>query len=470
MSKKIRNGLFWALLLSIPTVNVTAQALTLKQAVQTALNNYGTIRAKANYLKASQANVKEVKTEYLPDINFAAQQVYGTANANYGPLAGYKVAPVASSGPVLATQNWNAAFGALYWTNVNWDFFQFGRYKQKTRAAEAIVYQNQSDLDQERFEQSVRVSVAYLNLVAAQKLIISQQKNLDRAVSFQTVVTARARSGLNPGVDSSLADAEVSSARIALTNAIEAKQEQANQLAQLMQVRAPDSNNYTLDSAFVNNIPASLNNPPASILNNHPLLKFFQERVAVSNEQAKYLRTLAYPTFSLIGVFQDRGTGFDYNYGVNGNTNNYSPNYFKGAGFETANYLVGVGVYWDFTNTLRVHHQVAAQNFTTAGLQEEYGLVSQELQAQVILSETRIRNALENYREAPVQVKAASDAYIQKETLYKNGLATIVDVTTAAFILNQAETQRDVIDTNVWQALLFKAASTGDFGLFFNQF
>jgi hypothetical protein len=43
-------------------------------------------------------------------------------------------------------------------------------------------------------------------------------------------------------------------------------------------------------------------------------------------------------------------------------------------------------------------------------------------------------------------------------------------VTTAAFILNQAETERDVIDTNVWQALLYKAASTGDFGLFFNEF
>jgi hypothetical protein len=28
----------------------------------------------------------------------------------------------------------------------------------------------------------------------------------------------------------------------------------------------------------------------------------------------------------------------------------------------------------------------------------------------------------------------------------------------------------DVIDTNVWQALLFKAASTGDFGLFINEF
>jgi outer membrane protein TolC len=422
-----------------------------------------------DYVKAAQANVREVRSEYLPDINLAAQQVYGTANSNYGPLAAYKVSPTSSSGPVLATQNWNAAFGALYWTNVNWDFFQFGRYKEKAKAAQAIVNQNQSDLDQEKFEQSIRVSAAFLNLIATQKLILSQQKNLERALTFDTVVTARARSGLNPGVDSSLSHAEVSNARIALTNAIEAEQEQANALAQLMQVRPPDSNNYALDSAFVSRIPASLANPPAQQLNNHPLLKFFQERVNVSNQQAKYLRTLSYPTFSLIGVFQDRGTGFDYNYGVQ-SQNAYTPNYFKGVGFETANYLVGVGVFWNLTSPFRVRQQVAAQNFTTEGLQEEYGLINQELQAQVVLSETKIRNALANSREAPVQVKAAGDAYLQKETLYRNGLATIVDVTTAAFILNQAETQRDVIDTNVWQALLYKAASTGDFTLFYNEF
>ncbi len=104
----------------------------------------------------------------------------------------------------------------------------------------------------------------------------------------------------------------------------------------------------------------------------------------------------------------------------------------RGSGLKRANYLIGVGVTWDITTPLRVHQQVAAQNFTTEGLREEYGLISQELQAQVILSDTKIRNALDNYHEAPIQVKAASDAYIQKETLYKNGLATIVDVTTAA--------------------------------------
>jgi outer membrane protein TolC len=469
MSKQFLRAFSWALLLGWPASQATAQALTLKQAVQTALNNYGTIRAKTDYVKAARANVKEVKNEYLPDLSLAAEQVYGTANSNYGPAIGYKAPSVSSSGPVLPTQNWSAAFGSLYWTNINWDFFQFGRYKQKAQVAQKGLDLNQSDLDQEKFEQSVRVSGAFLNLIAAQQLILSQQANLDRAVSFQTVATARAKSGLNPGVDSSLANAEVSSARIALTNAVEAEQEYANQLAQLMQVRPPDSNNYLLDSGFVSRLPNALNTPPAQPLTSHPLLQFFQQRVLLSDQQAKYLRTLNYPTFSLFGVLQDRGTGFDYNYGAQ-YPNAYTPNYFKGVGFETANYLIGVGVTWDITTPLRVRQQVATQQFTTEGLREEYGLISQELQAQVILSDTKIRNALENFREAPIQVKAAADAYLQKETLYKNGLATIVDVTTAAAILNQAETERDVINTNVWQALLYKAASTGDFALFFNEF
>ena len=469
MAKQILFGLFQVIILAAVAGKANAQVLTMKQAVQNGLNNYGTIRAKANYVKAAQANVREVKREYLPDINFSLSQDYGTVASNYGPYAAYKASPVSSSGPVLATQNWNAAFGALYMTNVNWDFFQFGKYKEKTMVAQRALDLNLGDLDQERFEQSVRVSAAYLNLIAAQKLIASQQKNLDRAVAFQTVVTARAKSGLNPGVDSSLANAEVSSARIALTNAIENEQEQANALAQLMQVAAPDSNNFPLDSAFVTRVPASLNNAPAQPLKNHPLLKYFQERIDISNEQAKYLKTQQYPVFSVFGIGQDRGTGFYSNYGA-GNTSAYTQNYLKGVSFNTGNYLIGVGVFWNLTSPFRIHEQVAAQQWTSAGLQEEYGLISQELQAQTVLADSRIRNALANYKEAPVQVQAASDAYIQKETLYKNGLATIVDVTTAAFILNQAETQRDVIDTNVWQALLFKAASTGDFGLFINEF
>src|SRR5262249_52637146 len=153
--------------IGFPAGQAMAQTLTLKQAVQAALNNYGTIRAKANYVKAARANVREVKNEYLPDLSLAAEQAYGTVNSSFGPLIGYKAPSASSSGPTFPTQNWTAAFGSLYWTNINWDFFQFGRYKQKAQVAQKGLDLNQSDLDQEKFEQSVRVAGAYLNLLAA---------------------------------------------------------------------------------------------------------------------------------------------------------------------------------------------------------------------------------------------------------------------------------------------------------------
>jgi len=85
------------------------------------------------------------------------------------------------------------------------------------------------------------------------------------------------------------------------------------------------------------------------------------------------------------------------------------------------------------------------------------------------LADQRIVNSLQSYREVPVQYKAASDAYLQKTVLYKNGLTNIVDVQQALYALNKAETDLSIAYINVWQALLLKSASSGDFDLFLNQ-
>ena len=79
-------------------------------------------------------------------------------------------------------------------------------------------------------------------------------------------------------------------------------------------------------------------------------------------------------------------------------------------------------------------------------------------------------NALKNYREVPEEVKAATDAYHQKFALYQNGLSNIVDFTQALYVLNRAEVDNYIVKNNVWQAVLYKAAATGDFGIFINNF
>lgn len=439
--------------------------LTIKEAEQIALANYGSIKAKTNQLNAAKANLTESKTEYLPDLTLSGQQDYGTVNSQYGPLYAFKGQGLASSGPALGSQNWNAAFGSFYISTVNWDFFSFGKAKEKVKVQKNVVNLNETDLAQEQFQHEVRVASTYLNLLAAQQLSKAGQDNLNRAIDLQKVVVARVKNGLNPGVDSSQANAEVANAKIALTNAQEVEQEQGNLLAQFLGVQPQ---NFTLDSVTIARAPANADPQSQISLENHPTLRFYKNLINVSDEQTKYLKTFNYPTFSLVGSFDARGTGFNQGYG--GNQSLYTSNYGTGIDPSRYNYLFGIGITWNITTPLRVHYQVKAQKYTSAQYQDEYDLVNEQLRDQSVLAETKISNALKNYNEVPEEVKAATDAYHQKFALYQNGLSNIVDFTQALYVLNRAEVDKYIASNNVWQALLYKAAATGDFGIFINNF
>jgi outer membrane protein TolC len=441
-----------------------AQTLTLKEAVNTALQNYDILQAKSNYVKASQATVQQNVLEYLPNLSVSAQNDYGTVNGQTGPAYGFGGLGVASAGPILNKQNWNAAFGGLYVANINWDFFSFGRIKGRVKVARAILNRDEKDLEQEKFQHEVRVSAAYLNLLAAQRLRISQERNLQRAVTFKNTAVIRAINGLNAGVDSSLAKAEVSSAKIALTKARDLEQEQANRLGILMGISAVD---FKLDTTSITHIPTQFG-PDSTQLSAHPILNYYRQRIQVSNEQIKIYKKSVFPTFSFFGVMQGRGSGFGPAYSLDQSA--YTRSYTEGINPVRGNYLLGIGVAWNLTTIARSRPAVRAQEFISRGLQDEYENVDKQLTAQLELADSKIVNAINNYNEAPVQMKAASDAYLQKNTLYKNGLTTIVDLTQALYLLNRAETDRDIAYTNVWQALLLKSAALGDFNVFMNEF
>jgi outer membrane protein TolC len=447
--------LLFFLLLSTPSF--TQQVLTLKQALETALNNYPSIRAKADYAKASRAATEETRREALPNLIISGQQDYGTVNGQNGPLYGLGYA-VSSSGVPLATQNWQAAFGSLYLANINWDFFAFGRARNKIKAAATYAARDELDRRQEMFEQQIRVAGAYLNLLAAQRLTRSEQYNLDRADTLRAVVTVRAKTGLIAGVDSSLADAEVSNARTALITARDAEQERSSQLAELMGL--PDGE-FMLDTLFITQIPKAISDTQTAV---HPLLEFYSSRIAVSEAERRYINTQKYPVFSLFGTFQTRGSGFAYNYTAD--PAGYDKNYFTGTSPDRTNYLLGIGLTWNITSLTRVKQQALSQAFISRALQDEYDLVNLQLKSQQLLADKKIVNAIANYNEAPIQIKAATDAFYQKTVLYKNGLTDIIDVTQTLYTLNRAETNRDIAYSNVWQSLLLKAASTGNFDLF----
>lgn len=440
-------------------------ALTLKDALNEAVQNYATIKAKANYVNASKASLQQSRMDYLPNLILSAQQDYGTVNGQNGPLYGFGGYGVASAGAPLPEQNWNAAFGALYLANINWEFFTFGKNREKIKIAQQVVSREENDLAQELFQHQVKVAAAYLNLLASQRISHSQEKNLDRAIVSKNNAATRAKNGLIAGVDSSLANAEVSNAKIALTRARDQEQEQSSKLAVLLGVPYTA---FVLDTSFIDHIPKSILTISATEQKVHPILTYYQSRIDVSQEQVKFYKRLYFPAFSLFAVTQERGSGFDANYTFDQTA--FSRDYKTGITPTRNNYLVGVGVNWNLTTIARNSAQVKSQKFISEALKNEYDLIDQQIKSQQLLSDQKIKNALDNYAEAPTQVKAASDAYQQKSALYKNGLTTLVDLTQTLYILNRAETDRDVAFTAVWQALLLKAAATGELSLFTNEF
>lgn len=440
------------------------QVLTIKDAVRTAVSNYGTIRAKTQYAAASNMLIAQSRRDYLPNFNIGAQQVYGTVNGQNGPLYGFGGLGVASSGLPLADQNFHSAFGALYLTNINWDFFTFGRVKQRIRLAEATANRDDKDLQQEIFQHRIRVAAAYLNLLAAHQISFSYQRNVERTDTLRRIVQTRALNGLVAGVDSSLANADYSNAKILLTRAIDTEQQLMNELMQLLGVTA-DSSGFLLDSSMLTKLPL-LEHAPADS-SKHPLLQLFKSRIQVSDEQVKLIKRSVYPSVSLVSVLQTRASGFESSYAVN--QENFTRNYFEGIKPTRTNYLLGVGATWNITQVFRLNKQAGAQELISQGLTEEFNLVAQQIKWQQQLADTKTKNALKIYQEAPVQVKAASDAYLQKTVLYKNGLTNLVDLTQATYTLVRAETDRAVAINNVWQALLLQAAAAGDYSIFESQ-
>jgi outer membrane protein TolC len=440
-----------------------AGVLKLSEAIVGGLRNYQSIQAKRQYLEASEALSKNARNEYLPNVIAAVQQNYGTVNGQFGPLGAVGVLGVSSAGPTYSDESWNAAFGALYIVNATWEVFTFGRVQSRIQLADAQVRRDSADLEQERFIHSVKIAGSYLNLLVAQQFIRNAEANLRRAEAVRQNVRARALTGLNPGVDSSLANSEVSRAKLSLIEMRTNEQQVTNQLAQLLNVTA---GSFSLDTTFVGNTPQNFTT--ALELANNPQVKFYQARIEQANSAARVAKRSMLPGVNLFGIYQARASGFQYNYTPEF-PDRYSTDYGKGVNPSRYNYVAGVSVAWNLVSPIKVRQQARAQRFVSEGYRYEYEQINTQLRNQLIFSDQRITNSLQSLQEVPLQYRAASDAYLQKSVLYKNGLTTIVDLQVAMLALNKAEVDRSVAYINVWQSLLLKAAATGDFDLFINQ-
>lgn len=258
-----------------------------------------------------------------------------------------------------------------------------------------------------------------------------QVRNIQRNEEIKRSIESLTKSGVRAGVDTSMAEAELSKARLNYIELLnQSKQVQLN-LAAISNLSyehiIPDTSAVT---RLTNNSPHDHLN--AADTTNHPLINYYKSIYQNSLKRENLIKKSYSPKILLEGAVWGRGASIDANDHFNSLSDGFNLN--------RTNYLLGLAISYNIFDIskrkLRLSTQKMISQYSQRKLQEETQLLSTDNgQANLALN-----TAIQRLKEIPNQLKAANAAYLQKLSLYKNGLTDIIELNIALNILYRAET------------------------------
>jgi outer membrane protein TolC len=268
-----------------------------------------------------------------------------------------------------------------------------------------------------------------------------------------TISQALTGSGVNPGVDSSLARAGLSRTRVNYNEAAGSLRRLQQQLAYLTGIDHPA---IPVDTAGATAMPVLALDTAGTPLN--PLADFYTKQKQQYMAETELARKSYLPKVLLGAGGWARGSSIQYN-------NVYS-SAGEGLGYQRLNYLAGIGISYDLFNGIHRHDRLAVLDGQLKAA--DYALQQQqlELNTQQLQADESIRTAQANLVELPSQLRAATDAYHQKEAQYQAGIINLVDLVNASFELFEAQSAWIRTINDWYTANLDKAAATGKLDLF----
>lgn len=432
--------------------------LDLKTALQLCSENYPAIKARKALQKAAVYDIAAEKMNYLPQLIVQDQYLFASTNNVPGAAYSNNGTAISVTGGTRAEPVYQGVWTSFATMLVDWKFFNFGKVKAGIAVTESALQKTKAELDNEVFQQQVKVADAYLLLIALKQFMHTQEQNLERANAFRSAIMANTLNGLRPGADSSLANAEVAKAKLSL---LQAEQDERTQQVRLAQLIGQSQPIQEIDTAgLTNGIPPTLPMQETLDTSKAPLLRYYRSLVDLQASRARAVKRSVFPSLSLLSAGWTRGSGID---NMNGHLNS---NLWEGVRPRIWNYMAGVAFRWNILSVPQVrkqYHSALQQQSYNSYLLEEAVLKSN---AELSSARLRLATALEQVKEAPLQYEAALQAYNQSDARYKSGLSTLPELYQALYTLNRAAADQLTAYNNVWRALLMEAGAAGDLSIF----
>jgi outer membrane protein TolC len=451
-------GVFLVIMSACPIQAQTKPIYSLADLVDSANRHLPLLLEKQALVESARAGITEAKHSFLPQANAVEELSAGSANDLTGPYLPVPGVIHPIGGGIDAANNYQAVTGNMASLYGQYDLVTFGLKDARVATARAYVGLTQADLEKERYLVKWDIARLYFNILSHRYQLAVDEEDVQRYESMYTISRALTGSGVNPGVDSSLARAGLSRTRVRYNENLGELHRLQDQLAYLTGIAAPGIAMDTSSSSLSGRRYSFSGLIGDTVTAVNPLEDYFAKQRQQYDAEELLARKSYLPRVVLGAGGWVRGSSVQY-------SNNYE-SAAEGLGYQRMNYLAGVGITYDLFNGVhrRDRLNVLNQQVNAAGYalrQQQLSLQNQETQA-----EESIRTARANLDELPAQLRAATDAYDQKLAQYKAGVINLVDLVTAAFELSQAQT--GYIQTlNQWYtASLDKAAATGNLDLF----
>ena len=423
--------------------------LTLDAAIQYAIDHYPSVRAAIEHVHASAAGVSAARAAFLPRLDSLWQSNVGTANNVFGQLLPQSILP-SLTGPVLESGSsrsvWGSAAGALF----SWEPLDFGLRDAGVAGAEAALARARAGETLTRLDVQNAVAAAFLNVVAAGRLVTAAQADVDRREVLRLTVQTLADNQLRPGADASRATAERAAAQTRLIQA-----QAAATLAQSTLTRVLGATTLVTIGGDDRLMQAPAGDVVVASASTHPLAQAQQAAVGQARALEGVLDRTDLPHVYVQSSVFARGSGAASDGTLHSG--------LDGLGLDRANWAAGVTVVFpnlfDFSS-LRARKAAAVASTRAELARYDEALLTVTSQQQVAAALLKAARAVA--ASTPEQLAAARQSEQQARARYDAGLVSVIDVAETQNLLAQAEVQDQLARVDIWRALLASAYAQGD--------
>jgi len=430
----------------------TQETYGLKDLLQLAEKNYPSIASKKALTQAAAKGIAIQKNTIVPSFDAAYQTDYATYNNITGMAYPQYIVPI--SGPPSTNNNYKGVFGSAASLFLNWQPITFGLRKSQVNLAKENYQLSLADENNTLYQLELNVISTWLNITYTDELLKVYQENIQRIQTQLKQITALVKSGIRPGADTSLFQAELSKGNIDLYNLQLYRTQQKNNLAELAGV---SQLNVITDSLLAKELPV-FNIPDSNRI--HPLIQYDEQLIRLQQANKTAIQKSAMPKLNVWSTAYSRGSGIKYDGTIKS---------IDGFNLSRYNYGVGLQLSFPIFQFTYTRLQVQQQDALIQNYQSQLQLVQLQLSTDSLNAEEGINNALRVVKETPFQLNAATVAYKSTLSRYNAGLASFADLIQTLYALIQAETSVKQAYLNVWKALLQQSAASGNINTFLNQ-